>query len=52
MDPAPETCAGRGRGRRTMNVLLVCPEYPDTFWSFKHALRFSPRGPGSLRWVS
>jgi radical SAM superfamily enzyme YgiQ (UPF0313 family) len=23
-----------------MNILLVCPEYPDTFWSFKHALRF------------
>ncbi len=23
-----------------MNILLVCPEYPNTFWSFKHALRF------------
>jgi len=23
-----------------MNVLLVCPRYPDTFWSFRHALRF------------
>jgi len=23
-----------------MNVLLVYPEVPDTFWSFKHALRF------------
>ena len=23
-----------------MHVLLVCPEFPDTFWSFKHALRF------------
>ena len=23
-----------------MNVLLVCPEFPDTFWSFKHALKF------------
>lgn len=23
-----------------MNVLLVYPEFPDTFWSFKHALRF------------
>ncbi len=23
-----------------MNVLLVYPEYPDTFWSFKHALPF------------
>jgi radical SAM superfamily enzyme YgiQ (UPF0313 family) len=24
----------------TMNVLLIYPEFPDTFWSFKHALRF------------
>lgn len=23
-----------------LNILLVYPEYPDTFWSFKHALRF------------
>ena len=23
-----------------MNVLLVYPEFPDTFWSLKHALRF------------
>ena len=23
-----------------MNILLIYPEYPDTFWSFKHALRF------------
>lgn len=23
-----------------MNALLVYPEYPDTFWSFKHALSF------------
>lgn len=23
-----------------MNVLLVYPKFPDTFWSFKHALRF------------
>lgn len=23
-----------------MNVLLVYPKYPDTFWSFKHALKF------------
>lgn len=23
-----------------MNVLLVYPEFPDTFWSFKHALTF------------
>src|SRR5690606_2747016 len=23
-----------------MRVLLVYPEFPDTFWSFRHALRF------------
>jgi radical SAM superfamily enzyme YgiQ (UPF0313 family) len=23
-----------------MNVLLVYPQFPDTFWSFKHALQF------------
>lgn len=23
-----------------MNILLVYPVYPDTFWSFKHALKF------------
>jgi len=24
-----------------MNVLLIYPEFPDTFWSFKHALKFT-----------
>ena len=23
-----------------MNILLVYPKYPDTFWSFKHALKY------------
>ena len=23
-----------------MNILLIYPEFPDTFWSFRHALRF------------
>lgn len=23
-----------------MNALLVYPEFPDTYWSFKHALKF------------
>ena len=23
-----------------MHILLIYPEFPDTFWSFKHALRF------------
>lgn len=26
-----------------MKVLLVCPECPETFWSFKHALRIISR---------
>ena len=26
-----------------MKILLVCPEYPETFWSFKHAARFVSR---------
>ena len=29
-----------------MNILLVCPKYPDTFWSFKHALRFISKKAG------
>lgn len=23
-----------------MNILLIYPEFPDTFWSFKHAREF------------
>ncbi len=30
-----------------MNILLVYPEFPDTFWSFKHALKFIRRKAGS-----
>jgi radical SAM superfamily enzyme YgiQ (UPF0313 family) len=30
----------------TMKIMLVCPEYPDTFWSFKHALRFVSKRAG------
>ncbi|MDD5511409.1 MAG: DUF4070 domain-containing protein [Dehalococcoidales bacterium] len=26
-----------------MKILLVYPHYPDTFWSFRHALKFTPR---------
>jgi radical SAM superfamily enzyme YgiQ (UPF0313 family) len=26
-----------------MNILLVSPKYPDTYWSFKHALKFISR---------
>jgi radical SAM superfamily enzyme YgiQ (UPF0313 family) len=28
---------------RKMNILLVYPRYPDTFWSFRHALKFIDR---------
>jgi radical SAM superfamily enzyme YgiQ (UPF0313 family) len=30
-----------------MNILLVYPEFPDTFWSFKHALRFVHKKAGA-----
>jgi len=26
-----------------LKILLVYPKYPDTFWSFKHALKFTPK---------
>jgi len=26
-----------------LKILLVYPQYPDTFWSFKYALKFTPR---------
>ncbi len=29
-----------GNNLKVMNILLVYPQYPDTYWSFKHALRF------------
>jgi len=30
-----------------MKVLLVYPEFPDTFWSFKHALKFIRKKAGT-----
>lgn len=30
-----------------MKILLVYPEFPDTFWSFKHALRFIHKKAGA-----
>lgn len=30
-----------------MNVLLLYPEFPDTFWSFKHALKFIDKKAGT-----
>src|SRR5919202_1016648 len=29
---------------RAMKVLLVYPEFPDTYWSFRHALAFEGKG--------
>jgi radical SAM superfamily enzyme YgiQ (UPF0313 family) len=29
-----------GAGCHVKNILLLYPEFPDTFWSFKHALKF------------
>ncbi len=30
-----------------MRILLVYPEFPDTFWSFKHALKFVQKKAGA-----
>ncbi|TAK56076.1 MAG: B12-binding domain-containing radical SAM protein, partial [Bacteroidetes bacterium] len=30
-----------------MNILFVYPQYPDTFWSFKHALKFISKKAGN-----
>jgi len=30
-----------------LNILLVYPEFPDTFWSFKHALKFIRKKAGA-----
>jgi radical SAM superfamily enzyme YgiQ (UPF0313 family) len=30
-----------------MKILLVYPEFPDTFWSFKHALKFIHKSAGA-----
>ena len=27
------------RQETSLKILLISPEYPDTFWSFKHALK-------------
>jgi hypothetical protein len=34
-----------------MKVLLTYPEFPDTFWSFKRALKFIHKKATSLRSV-
>jgi radical SAM superfamily enzyme YgiQ (UPF0313 family) len=37
----------RGSSVGVMKILLVYPEFPDTFWSFKHALKFVRKKAGS-----
>lgn len=29
-----------------MNILMIYPEYPDTYWSYKHALKFISKKAG------
>jgi radical SAM superfamily enzyme YgiQ (UPF0313 family) len=35
------------RKEQSLNILLVYPEFPDTFWSFKHALKFIRKNSGA-----
>src|ERR1041384_563628 len=35
--------AGGQQSEKIMKVLLINPEYPDTYWSFRHALPFEGR---------
>ena len=30
-------------GTHPVNILLISPRFPETFWSFAHALRFIRR---------
>jgi len=35
-----------------MNVLLVYPQYPDSFWSFKHVMRFISKKATVASWFN
>jgi hypothetical protein len=35
--PLVTACQGKGRAE-AMKILLVYPKFPDTYWSFRHAL--------------
>jgi hypothetical protein len=45
--PTPSTAAqvvpATTTSSRTMNILLVSPRTPDTFWSFSHVMRLVGR---------
>jgi len=34
-----------------MNILLIYPECPDSFWSFKHALKFISKKAAAPSWI-
>ena len=36
------------RYEHLMNILLVQPSFPDTFWSFKHAFKFIDKSDNPL----
>lgn len=40
MDPCRKSSVLSIKHRGTMNILLIYPEFPDTFWSFRYALEF------------
>jgi hypothetical protein len=43
-----DNCSLPGRKNGTpLRILLVYPEFPDTFWSFKHALKFVKKKAGA-----
>jgi radical SAM superfamily enzyme YgiQ (UPF0313 family) len=37
----------KGKTKDDMKTLLIYPEFPDTFWSFKNALKFIRKGASS-----
>ncbi len=39
------------RTETPMKVLLIYPEFPDTFWSFKHALNFVRKSASTPPWA-
>jgi hypothetical protein len=40
MKPLSSNPGAWSESRNAMNILLIYPRCPDTFWSFKHALKF------------
>ena len=42
------TNSGSGVEYRVKKILMLYPEFPNTFWSFKHALNFVRKRAGGL----